>query len=45
MVPGLSLSNKSQLLFGFAVLVILTGALSVPWFFTTLRCSGTFVRI
>ncbi|MCA9292054.1 MAG: HAMP domain-containing histidine kinase [Phycisphaerales bacterium] len=31
MVKGLSLANKSQLLFGFAVLVILTAVLSVPW--------------
>ena len=31
MVAGISLSNKSQLLFGFAVLMILAAALSVPW--------------
>ena len=31
MVAGLSLANKCQLLFGFAVVVILTVALSVPW--------------
>lgn len=31
---GISLANKSQLLFGCAVLVILAAALSVPWFLT-----------
>ncbi|MHC5024774.1 MAG: sensor histidine kinase [Planctomycetota bacterium] len=31
MVQGISLANKCQLLFGFAVLVILAGALAVPW--------------
>ncbi|MHC4992931.1 MAG: sensor histidine kinase, partial [Planctomycetota bacterium] len=31
MVSGISLANKSQLLFGFAVVVILTAALAVPW--------------
>ncbi len=31
MAAGISLSNKSQLLFGFAVLTILAAALSVPW--------------
>ena len=31
MVSGISLANKCQLLFGFAVLVLLAGALSVPW--------------
>ena len=31
MAAGISLSNKSQLLFGFAVLMILAAALSVPW--------------
>ena len=31
MVSGISLANKCQLLFGFAVVVILTVALSVPW--------------
>ena len=30
MLPGLSLSNKSQLLFGLAVVAILTAGLSVP---------------
>lgn len=29
---GISLANKCQLLFGLAVLLILTAALSVPWF-------------
>jgi len=36
MVPGISLANKCQLLFGFAVVVILTAALTVPWFGTRL---------
>jgi two-component system sensor histidine kinase BarA len=31
MVSGISLANKSLLLFGFAVVVILAAALSVPW--------------
>jgi signal transduction histidine kinase len=31
MVSGISLANKCQLLFGLAVLVILSAALSVPW--------------
>jgi two-component system sensor histidine kinase BarA len=31
MVSGISLANKSQLLMGLAVLLILAGALSVPW--------------
>ena len=31
MMAGISLANKSQLLFGFAVLMILAVALSVPW--------------
>jgi signal transduction histidine kinase len=39
MVAGISLANKCQLLFGFAVLMILAAALSVPW----VR-SGTVVR-
>jgi hypothetical protein len=33
-VSGLSLANKSLLLFGCAAVVILAGALSVPWFRT-----------
>jgi signal transduction histidine kinase len=36
MVPGISLANKCQLLFGFAVVVILAAVLSVPWFATRL---------
>jgi two-component system sensor histidine kinase BarA len=35
-VSGISLANKCQLLFGAAVLVILCGALSVPWIRTRL---------
>src|SRR5688500_7122520 len=35
MVSGISLANKCQLLFGFAIVVILGGALSVPWFRTS----------
>ncbi len=31
MVSGISLANKCQLLFGFAVVIILSCALSVPW--------------
>ena len=31
MVSGISLANKCQLLFGFAIVVILTTVLSVPW--------------
>ena len=31
MASGISLANKCQLLFGCAVVVILTAALSVPW--------------
>jgi signal transduction histidine kinase len=31
MRPGISLSNKCQLLFGFVAIVILTAALAVPW--------------
>ncbi|QOJ18110.1 MAG: HAMP domain-containing histidine kinase [Phycisphaeraceae bacterium] len=34
MAAGISLANKSQLLFGFAVVAILGVALSVPWFYT-----------
>jgi signal transduction histidine kinase len=34
MASGISLSNKSQLLFGCVVVVILAAALSVPWFRT-----------
>jgi signal transduction histidine kinase len=34
MVAGLSLANKCQILFGCSVVVILAGALSVPWFRT-----------
>lgn len=34
MVSGISLANKSQLLFGFSLVVILGVALSVPWFRT-----------
>ncbi|MBC24520.1 MAG: hypothetical protein CMJ32_11495 [Phycisphaerae bacterium] len=34
MSSGLSLANKCQLIFGSAVLLILAGALSVPWFHT-----------
>ena len=34
MASGISLANKSQLLFGCAVVVILAAALSVPWFRT-----------
>ncbi len=36
MVPGISLANKCQLLFGFAVVMILAAALSVPWIGTRL---------
>ncbi len=36
MVAGISLANKCQLLFGFAVLMILAAALSVPWARTSL---------
>jgi hypothetical protein len=32
MASGLSLANKCQLLFGVAVVVLLTGVLAVPWF-------------
>ncbi len=39
MVAGISLANKSQLLFGVAVLAILAAALSVPW-----ARSGALVR-
>jgi len=31
MAAGISLANKCQLLFGFAVIVILIGVLAVPW--------------
>ena len=31
MVLGISLANKCQLLFGFAVVVILSAVLAVPW--------------
>ena len=34
MVSGISLANKCQLLFGFAVLLIVAAALSVPWIWT-----------
>lgn len=36
MVSGISLANKCQLLFGAAVVVIITGALLVPWIYTPL---------
>ncbi len=39
MVSGISLANKCQLLFGFAVLVLLAGALSVPWIRTRMLIS------
>lgn len=35
MLAGISLANKCQLLFGFAVVIILTAALSVPWMRTS----------
>jgi two-component system sensor histidine kinase BarA len=35
MRSGISLANKCQLLFGFAIVVILACALSVPWFRTS----------
>jgi two-component system, NarL family, sensor histidine kinase BarA len=35
MVPGISLANKCQLLFGVAIVLIVTAALSVPWVRTT----------
>ncbi len=35
MLAGISLANKCQLLFGFAVVVILTMALAVPWMRTS----------
>ena len=35
MAPGISLANKCQLLFGFAIVVIVSCALSVPWFRTS----------
>ena len=35
MATGISLANKSQLLFGFAVVLILGGALVVPWVWTS----------
>lgn len=31
MVSGISLANKCQLLFGLAIILIVTGALAVPW--------------
>ena len=31
MLPGISLANKCQLIFGFSIVVILAAALSVPW--------------
>src|SRR5687768_16561396 len=31
MVSGISLANKCQLLFGLAIVLIIMGALSVPW--------------
>ncbi len=34
MVPGISLANKCQLLFGAAVVAIVAAALAVPWFIT-----------
>jgi signal transduction histidine kinase len=36
MLSGISLANKCQLIFGFAVVVILAAALSVPWVGTRL---------
>ena len=35
MASGLSLANKCQMLFGVAVVVLLAGALAVPWFRAT----------
>ena len=32
MSSGLSLANKCQLLFGLAIVVLLSGVLAVPWF-------------
>ncbi len=34
MARGISLANKSQVLFGFAVVIILGSALAVPWFWS-----------
>lgn len=35
MSSGISLANKCQLLFGFAIVMILTAALSIPWIRTS----------
>ncbi len=45
MVPGISLANKCQLLFGFAVVVILAMALSVPWLGTRLLVADYQVEV
>ena len=45
MVSGISLSNKCQFLFGFAVVMILAGALSVPWILTRMLTGESEVEV
>jgi two-component system sensor histidine kinase BarA len=45
MVSGISLANKCQLLFGFAAVVILIGALAVPWFRTSSMVRDSQVEV
>ena len=45
MVSGISLSNKCQFLFGFAVVMILAGALSVPWILTRMLTRESEVEV
>ena len=45
MVSGISLANKCQLLFGFAIVVILTTVLSVPWIRTSTMVQDSQVEV
>ncbi|UCD75675.1 MAG: HAMP domain-containing histidine kinase [Phycisphaerales bacterium] len=45
MVSGISLSNKCQFLFGFAVVMILAAALSVPWILTRMLTRESEVEV
>ena len=45
MVPGISLANKCQLLFGFAIVMIVAGALSVPWIRTASLITDSQIEV
>ncbi|MCI0362284.1 MAG: HAMP domain-containing histidine kinase [Phycisphaerales bacterium] len=45
MVSGISLANKCQLLFGFAIVLILMAALSVPWIRTSMLVDDSQLEV